>query len=161
MSKDEVAITLSITPTWSILKEVQEKTEQFMKNKNAKGEYIDATVMCASELVENAIKYGSSISDQNLITFELSTGDGRICIKVTNGIKDEKDVRNVKIHIDRLKKTKDPGLLYTERLRELMDNPKPGASQLGLYRIAYEGEFRLDYQYQNRVLKVKAERNYR
>jgi hypothetical protein len=140
MSKDEVTISLSITPTWSILKEVQEKTEQFMKNKNTKSEYIDATVMCASELVENAIKYGSSVSGQNLITFEL---------------------RNVKEHVDNLKKTGDPGSLYTERLRELMDNPKPGASQLGLYRIAYEGEFTLDYKYQNGVLTVKAERNYR
>ena len=161
MSKDEVTISLSITPTWSILKEVQEKTEQFMKNKNTKSEYIDATVMCASELVENAIKYGSSVSGQNLITFDLSTIDDKVFIKVSNGIKDEMDVRNVKEHIDNLKKTDDPGSLYTERLRELMDNPKPGASQLGLYRIAYEGEFTLDYKYQNGVLTVKAERNYR
>jgi len=160
MSKDEVTISLSITPTWSILKEVQEKTERFMKNKNTKSEYIDATIMCTSELVENAIKYGSSFRGQNLITFELSASDERISIKVTNGIKDEKDMHNVKTHIDKLKKTNDPGSLYTERLRELMDNPKPGISQLGLYRIAYEGEFKLDYQYLNGVLTIKAERNY-
>jgi hypothetical protein len=42
-----------------------------------------------------------------------------------------------------------------------MDNPKPGVSQLGLYRIAYEGEFKLDYIYQNGILTVKAERNYK
>ena len=161
MNKDEVTISLSTTPTWSILKEVQDKTEQFMKNKNTKSEIIDATVMCASELVENAIKYGSSVSGKNIITFDLSTIDDRVCIDVSNGIKDENDAFNVKTHIENLKKTNDPGSLYTERLRELMENPKPGVSQLGLYRIAYEGEFKLDYIYQNDKLTVKAERNYK
>jgi hypothetical protein len=161
MSKDEVTISLSTTPTWSILKEVQDKTEQHMKNKNTINDIIEATVMCASELVENAIKYGSSLSGQNIITFDLGTFDDKVFIKVSNGIKDENDALNVKIHIDNLKKTEDPGSLYTERLMQLMDNPKPGVSQLGLYRIAYEGEFKLDYIYQNGILTVKAERNYK
>lgn len=160
MSTDELTISLSITPTWSILKEVQDKTEQFVKNKNMKTEYIDATIMCASELVENAIKYGSSINGQNLIHFELGTTDGRVYINVSNGIRNEMDLREVKIHIENLKKTNDPGSLYTERLRQLMDNPKPGVSQLGLYRIAYEGEFKLDYMCQNGVLTVQAARKY-
>jgi hypothetical protein len=160
MNKDEVTISLSITPTWSILKEVQEKTEQFMKNKNTKSDIIEATIMCASELVENAIKYGSSNTGQSHITFDLCTIDDVVFIKVSNGIKDENDVRNVKTHIDKVKKTNDPGKLYTERLMQLMDNSKPGISQLGLYRIAYEGEFKLDYTYNNRILTIKAERKY-
>lgn len=161
MNKDEVNISLSITPTWSILKEVQEKTERFMKNKDTKTDIIEATIMCASELVENAIKYGSSKTGQNNITFDLSTIDDRVLIKVCNGIKDENDALSVKTHIDKLKKTGDPGKLYTERLMQLMDNPKPGLSQLGLYRIAYEGEFKLDYIYQNGILTVLAERKYK
>ena len=161
MNNDEVNISLSITPTWSILKDVQEKTEQFMKKKNTKSDTIEAAIMCASELVENAIKYGSSNTGESNITFDLSTIDDKVCIKVSNGIKDENDALNVKTHIDRLKKTGDPGKLYTERLMQLMDNPKPGVSQLGLYRIAYEGEFKLDYTYHNRILIVIAERKYK
>jgi len=161
MNKDEVTISLSITPTWSILKEVQEKTERYMKNKNANSDIIEATIMCATELVENAIKYGSSDTGQSNITFDLSTIDAGVFIKVSNGIKDENDALNVKTHIDRVKKTGDPCKLYTERLMQLMDNPKPGLSQLGLYRIAYEGEFKLDYTYNDRILTVKAERKYK
>jgi hypothetical protein len=160
MINDEVKISLSITPTWSILKEVQEKTESFMKKKNTRHDIIEATIMCAAELVENAIKYGSSNAGHSNITFDLSTNEDKVCVKVANGIKDEHDAQNVKNHIDRIRNGGDPGKLYTDRLQQLMENPKPGVSQLGIYRIAYEGEFKLDYTYQSGILTVIAERKY-
>lgn len=157
MNNDEVIISLSITPTWSILKEVRQKTEDLMKKKNADTDTTEATIMCATELVENAIKYGSSNTGQDNIHFDLIF-QNTICIKVSNGIKDEKDAQNVKFHIEKILKTDDPAKLYTERLMELMENPKPGESQLGLYRIAYEGEFKLDYTYEKNILTIKAEK---
>ncbi|MBN2161074.1 MAG: hypothetical protein JW807_16930 [Spirochaetes bacterium] len=158
MNKDDVTISLSITPTWSILKEVQEKTEKYIRKKNVSTEIIEATIMCASELVENAIKYGSAKTGHSNISFDLGIHENKIFIKVSNGIRNEHDAQNVKNHIERVKKSNDPGKLYTERLMELMENPKPGISQLGLYRIAYEGEFTLDYMYQNKILTVMASR---
>lgn len=159
MTNDEVIISLSITPTWSILKEVRQKTEDLMKKKNADTDTIDSTIMCATELVENAIKYGSSNSGQNNINFDLIV-QNTIRIKVANGIKDEKDAQNVKYHIEKIQNTDDPAKLYTDRLMQLMDNAKPGESQLGLYRIAYEGEFKLDYTYKNNVLTIMAEKKF-
>lgn len=157
---DEVTISLSITPTWSILKEVREKTETFMKKKMAGNDIIESTIMCAVELVENSIKYGSSASGSSNIQFDLGTESDRVRIRVSNGIRDENDVENVRTHIDKIRSSGDPGALYTERLQQLMKNSRPGESQLGLYRIAYEGEFTLDYTYRDRILTVLAERKY-
>lgn len=158
MKNDEVTISLCITPTWSILKEVEEKTEEFMKKRVTSRDVIEATIMCTAELVENAIKYGSANTGHNNITFDLSTHDDTIYIKVSNGIKDDLDVKNVKLHIDKVRTSDDPSKLYTDRLMELMENIKPGISQLGLYRIAYEGEFKLDYSYKDKILTVTAVR---
>src|SRR4030065_1844886 len=96
----EVKIHLSIKPTWSILKEVHEKTESFLKNKNFKTDFIEATVMCGAELVENAIKYGSEDEGHSIITFDLTTHEGEVVITATNGIMDEEDAVNVKTQKD-------------------------------------------------------------
>jgi hypothetical protein len=159
--KEDISISLSITPTWSILKDIQDRTGSCLNRSGASRDVAEATVMCASELLENAIKYGSSDSGTNNISFDLGIHDGMIRIRVSNGIRDEQDVRNVKSHIGKIKSSPDPGTLYTERLRELMENQKPGISQLGLYRIAYEGEFALDFAYRDNILMIQAERPFR
>lgn len=161
MSDDEVTISLCITPTWSILKEIRDKTATFMSRKGAGRDITEATIMCAVELVENAIKYGSSSPGRSNITFDLNADSETVRIRVSNGVKDEKDALNVKTHIDRIRASGNPSALYTERLRQLMIKPRPGESLLGLYRIAYEGEFTLDYSYRDDILKVLAERKYR
>lgn len=155
---NEVTISLSITPTWSILNNVQQKTEKFVKSKGLNKDMIDATIMCASELVENAIKYGSEKPDGSNITFDLSFQSGEIRVKVSNGVKSEGDKDNVFEHIEKVKSSESPAKLYTDRLMELMENPKPGISQLGLYRIAYEGEFHLDCSFDNNILTIIATR---
>ena len=159
MSND-VKISLSITPTWSILKDVREKTEKFVKSKGVAPEIIEATIMCASELVENAIKYGSDQPDNCNINFDLRAENNKIIVQVSNGIKEQKDVNSVVEHITKISNSDDPSKLYTERLMELMENPKPGISQLGLYRISYEGQFILDSKVSDSMLTIIAERNY-
>jgi hypothetical protein len=156
--KEDISISLSITPTWSILKDVQDKTETCLERSGASRDVAEATIMCASELLENAIKYGSSAAGTNNITFDLGIHNGMVRIRVSNGITDEQNVQNVQSHIEKIKSSPDPGALYTERLKELMEQQKPGISQLGLYRIAYEGEFTLDSDYINGTLIIQAER---
>ena len=85
MTNDEVIISLSITPTWSILKEVRQKTEDLMKKKNADTDTIDSTIMCATELVENAIKYGMKTSDMPLrIIISAKVENKWLIIQVSN-----------------------------------------------------------------------------
>lgn len=160
MQHDEVTISLSITPTWSILREVRDKAESFMKQKGAAHDVVESTIMCAVELVENSIKYGSSAAGTATIHFDLGADSDRVRIMVSNGVRDEDDALRVRTNIERIKSSDDPGALYTERLQQLMEDPRPGESQLGLYRIAYEGEFTLDCTYRDGILTVLAERTY-
>jgi hypothetical protein len=44
-------------------------------------------------------------------------------------------------------------------MKELMANPAQTDSRLGLLRIAYEGQFRLDHTYEKSLLTITAERN--
>lgn len=155
---DEFTISLSITPTWSILKDVKEKTASYMHSKGYAEDVIDATIMCASELIENAIKYGSERPDGTTISFDLKTDSKTIIISVSNGVRTDEDRKNVFEHIEKLRNNTDPAKLYTDRLMELMNNPRPGISQLGLYRIAYEGEFSLDCSFANNTLTILAKR---
>jgi hypothetical protein len=157
-NQNEVQISLSITPIWSILNEVKDKIADFMFKKKFQLDIVEASMMCASELVENAIKYGAAETEHVNIKFELITRGKTVRIMVSNGIRDIKYLEELQHHIDKLKSGDDPFKIYTERLKELMVNPKPGESKLGLYRIAYEGEFDLDHTFRNETLTVIAER---
>ena len=131
-----------------------------MKDQRASEDVVDATVMCAAELVENAVKYGNDTDGVNTVLFDVSVKDGVVCVSVSNSVRDQRDLDSLRFHIDQIKKSSDPSQLYIGRLRDLIENPKGGISQLGLYRIAYEGEFSLDYRYENHVIKVVAFRHF-
>jgi hypothetical protein len=158
MGGDQVKISVTIKPTWTLIKEIQSQAEKFMKDHGKNQDIIDATIMCVTELIENAVKYGADKPDGSNIDFNLSAFDDTISIVVTNGYHNESDLKNVIENIDRIKASNDPSALYVERLQQLMENPRPGVSQLGLYRIAYEGEFLLDYKCGNGSLTVIAQR---
>lgn len=156
---DEIAINVSIKPAWSIIEDIQRKAIVFMDSKGKGKDLSEATMMCVTELIENAIKYGTEKTPSGNIDFELHVNDNQIEISVSNGIRSYDDISNLISHIEKIKNSDDPAQLYTERLMELMDNPKPGVSQLGLYRIAYEGEFKIDYRYENKILTITAKRD--
>jgi len=158
MESDHVKISITIKPTWHLVKEVQIKTEKFMIEKKMNPEIIEVSIMCSTELIENAVKYGADKPDGSSIDFDLRADEDKVEIIVSNGYHDENDLKNVINHIDKIKASDDPAALYIERLQELLDNPKPGVSQLGLYRIAYEGGFNLDYRHSDMSLTIIAER---
>ncbi len=158
MESDHVKISIVIKPTWHLVKEVQEKTEKFMQEKKMSSDIIEVSVMCSTELIENAVKYGAEKPDGSSIDFDLQATDDTVEIIVSNGYHDDQDLKNVIKHIDKIKASEDPAALYIERLQELLDNPKPGVSQLGLYRIAYEGGFTLDYRHSDMALTIIAKR---
>ncbi len=158
MNNQAIQINLSIAPAWTMIKEVRERIEDAMNEENYPAELIDAGIMCASELVENAIKFAPAPADAEHIRFAFRIDRSQIAINVSNGIKDENDLRKVKEHIDMLKMSGDPSVLYLKRLNELMKSIKPRETRLGLYRIAHEGEFKLDYRFKDELLTVIAER---
>lgn len=151
-----IIFSYNIDPGWEIVKKIRDKVEAFVTPINNDVGY--ASKMTTSELIENAVKYGCSVDKEKGISFNLTMDEGEIKIKVSNGVKSPIDYENVAYHIDKINASDDCQALYVERLTELMDNKRPGASRLGLYRIAFEGEFHLHYEYEDSVLTIIASR---
>jgi len=152
-----INIKYDIAPLWGIVKEIRNEVESLLKGKDKELAY--AGKMIASELIENAIKYGSAAEQEKGIMFDLHADIKQVVIKVSNEIKFKDDYDNLVTHIDKINSTDDIKGLYVERLKKLMESPKE-KSQLGLYRIAYEGKFNLKYEYENNLVTVIAYRNY-
>jgi hypothetical protein len=146
----------AIGSMWDTVKQVRDRVDSIVKKIDDDLSY--ASKMTASELIENAVKYGCGIHEGEGIAFELEVTTDEILIKTVNRIINQEDYLIVKSHIDKISATDNPEALYISRLMELMENSKPGQSQLGLYRIAYEGEFMLKYELKDDILTVIATR---
>ncbi|HMU39331.1 MAG TPA: hypothetical protein PKE31_09985 [Pseudomonadota bacterium] len=116
-----------------------------------------AAMMTMSELVENAIKYGESVENASCVKASMNIDTERIQIVVQNGSSSEKSIQTLARHIDLIQSTEDKGELYLARLTELMAHPG-GGSQLGLYRIAFEGGFDLTCNWSNKIVTMTATR---
>ncbi len=159
MQTAPIVYKYDITPVWDIARQIRTKVESILKGES-KG-LQDACKMVTSELLENAIKYGSSVDarDNRGIQFEIYVGNELISIKVINRIIDPSDFECFREHIVKIKTSKNPEQLYIQQLSALLENPKLNQSLLGLYRIAFEGEFKIDYVFEDNILTVIAERN--
>jgi hypothetical protein len=151
-------LTFSIEPVWSRMRNIIDEIEKTLHEKNIA--IADLAVTAASELMENAVKYGeTNKNEQNdEIDFDMDIQDKKIRISVSNYAVNRENIDNVVMHINEIQKSNDPAELYTRRLQELMDNTVKGNTQLGLYRIAYEGEFSLSYKLEKNRLTIIAER---
>ena len=114
--------------------------------------------MTISELIENAVKYENATETSEAIDIRFSIEDDIITIIVSNPVTDKKHIEVLKDHINKIINAGDRRQLFTERVRNLMENEQSGKSQLGLYRIAYEGKFNLSYTYENDIITVIARR---
>lgn len=148
-------IKVSIEPTWNIVLNINDRIDEVMPDANS--EIIEALRMVSTELVENAVKYGEPVPGMAGIEYELIVDEKIISIRVDNGVVNDSNIDQVKKSIDKIRSCKDRFKLYTDRLSELMESPKLGESQLGLYRIAYEGRCELDYKFEEDILSVIAE----
>ena len=120
----------------------------------------NAITMAATELMENAVKYGRSLPDCKEIEFLFTKEEySTVKIAVTNGVVSDDHMQKFLLHLQQLRDTENPEALFTERVLELMDKPDCSSGQLGLFRIAYEGSFTIDYEYVNDRLTIIARRN--
>lgn len=156
---EELSFKVSIKPTWKIVQEIRDETQKIITKKGKDKDVIDAIMMCVSELIENAVKYGSAVSESVNIDFNMNWDENTVKIQVSNGVQSDKDAKNIIDRIEKIKMSNDPAKLYVDRLMELLENPRQGASQLGLYRIAYEGGFKINYSYKDQVLTIFAEKD--
>jgi len=156
--EDKIIIKITKVPTWEIVAEIRDKVRLILAGMT--DHIVDSSEMVAAELVENAVKYGASIEGAPSVDFffEYNAADKKVTVKVVSGIGAVGNLNKLKETIDTIKKSDDKAALYTGRLMEMMENPKLSESGLGLYRMAYEGEFDLDYDIKENVLKIIATR---
>jgi hypothetical protein len=148
-----VRIDIDIQPAWAIIRRIRDEVEQGLANYPR--EVRSAAVMTASELVENAVKYGESVPRAERISFALVAEDNIIRVEVTNGTTNAASVADLRARIAAVMDAEDKPGLYLRRLEELIASPSE-SGKLGLYRIAFEGAFQLSCTYEDQVMSVTA-----
>jgi anti-sigma regulatory factor (Ser/Thr protein kinase) len=156
MEKQEL-LHLFLTPSWEIVENIHNEISKMIKELNLTDSAGEALVMAATELVENAVKYGNSLAVCEKIELNTILVDNKqIRISVRNGIMGEHDLENIRKIIIQIRQTNNLEILYKNKLTELLENPDLKRAQLGLYRLAYEGGMQLDYEYADNIIQVTA-----
>lgn len=158
MTEDTLSIRSDISASWGLVKEVRDRVEALVADKGKEIAY--ASKMTSSELIENALKYGRSGENGDGITFSVHMHDDRIEIVVSNRVELQSDIESAMRHIRQINASSNAQELYRNRLHELMAGSKSGKTQLGLYRIAYEGAFGLSCACTDKMLTITATRKY-
>lgn len=152
-------ISTQIKPLWDEIDSIRELCFKNLLENKINLDVIDAIVMISSELLENAIKYGSFSESKKDINFSIFIND-EIIVEVQCPI----DTENSH-HFKRLDRTiqwirghQDPFEAYIEKLKSISSKPLGDKeSGLGLFRIAYEGEAVLDfYVDESSIISVSA-----
>jgi anti-sigma regulatory factor (Ser/Thr protein kinase) len=150
-------LDLDVVAEWPNVRKVREQVGALLGSFDASVRI--ATMMTASELVENAIKYGEAVPSAPLVSFSLSASPGAVSIRVVNGSLNTQGVRELERRVDEVSHADDTHVLYMRRLKELCLSPGE-SGRLGIYRVACEGEFRLRFDYSDGVVTVVATREF-
>jgi hypothetical protein len=151
------SVNISLPHTWDHIRQIRGTVGEALKD--AEPSLRAAAIMVTSELVENAVKYGEGVPAAPQISVSLEMGTSAIVIKVMNGSADPSAVDVLARRVDEIMSAPDKSALYMARLEELLAEPTE-TGRLGLYRIAFEGEFDIDFRYANQVVTMTATRNY-
>ena len=147
-----------INPLWDIIRDIRGDVEKKLEGYDE--DLRKAAAMAASELVENAVKRGTCQDGKgNGIEVCFTANESQIWIEVTNTARSGEDLSALKRHIRLISETDDPWELYVQRLTLLMEDTEEAKTRLGLYRIAYEGRFRLTCTIDKNTVTVTAVRN--
>jgi hypothetical protein len=144
-----------IPSAWDFVRGVRAAVESALGDRDR--DLRHAVGMAASELIENAIKYGTPVQMCPSASFSMGLGGGIATIEVTNGVGDPARAAMVREIIDRIMASSDREQLYLQRLEELMRD-RGSRSRLGLYRIGYEAGFDLRCRFEQSVLTITATR---
>lgn len=150
------SLTIEIQNDWRFVRSIKGRIQDELSELPERVRY--AAGMTTAELVGNAIKYGAKGSGGPPARLSFVVTSGRIVIAVSNQVLQQEHVREVRTRVDQLAQTANKEALYLQRLQELLQHPS-ASCQLGLYRIAYEGGFRLDCLYEGTILTIKATRD--
>ena len=142
-------LELRIRPVWTEIDRAREECRRFLNELGSTEEVCDALVMITSEILENAVKYGSFESESQEFPFKIEDGRDGILVQAWSpvpaaGIAD--NMRRFDSIVQWIRSFQSPFQAYLERLKLVAGQPlEDNESGLGLIRIAYEGEAIFDF----------------
>jgi hypothetical protein len=148
-------LTWTLPLMWHLLSDLRRGVEEALQDFPQEVRY--AASMVAEELVSNATKHGVSVPGSPSAQLTLAVTENQIQLAVSNGVASESAVEELKKRLAQIADTESKEQLYMNRLQQMLDDPMQ-TGQLGLYRIGFEGRFRLTCQYCDHVLTVRASR---
>ena len=151
----EASLNVIVPHAWHHIRQIRQRVAETLRD--CDGAFRDAAIMTASELMENAVKYGEHVAHAKEIVFSLGIHGDRIVIQVKNGAWNVDGVRELQARVRELATTADKGALYMARLEELLAMPTE-SGKLGIYRIGFEGQFDLECQYEDEIVTMTARR---
>jgi len=152
----EAHLELTFEPMWPNVRKIRQQVSTALEA--CRQELRSAAMMTASELVENAIKYGENVAGAPTVTFSLEATANQLVIRVVNGSTNAAGVAELERRVMELATATNKQALYLARLEQLLAHADD-SGKLGIYRIGFEGGFDLALDYQNSVVAVTATRN--
>lgn len=150
-----ILVSSSLPHTWDHIRTIRKQVGEALKDLDPN--LCSAAMMVVSELMENAVKYGEGVPAAPNISLSLGMGADKLVISVKNGCGDSAAVKVLEHRIREIAQAPDKSALYMERLEQLLADPLD-TGKLGLYRIAFEGEFDLQFDYADKVVTIIATR---
>ncbi len=154
-------LEIKLRPIWGEIDRARDECRSFLEELGSTEETADALCMIASEILENAIKYGYFTSETQEFTFKMEAGKDGMLVQAWSPLPSAGIVENLRrldSIIQWIRSFQSPFQAYLERLKLVAGQPlDDNESGLGLIRIAYEGEAILDfYVNEDDILYVSA-----
>ncbi|AXR61152.1 ATP-binding protein [Leptospira mayottensis] len=160
-SNEGKLLEMKLRPIWAEIERARKECRNFLEELGSSDETRDALCMIASEILENAIKYGHFTSESQEFTFKLESGKDGMLVQAWSPLPSAgiiENLRRLDSIIQWIRSFQSPFQAYLERLKLVAGQPlEDNESGLGLIRIAYEGEAILDfYVNEDDILYVSA-----
>ena len=136
-----------LPPDWEAAKREWAPLKAFFTECGLDANESYAMAMTASELMENAIKYGTWTRTGEQISLAIEVSERAVVVEVENPVIDDPaSVRRLDERIQWMRGFQSPFQAYVERLKQVSSQAyQEGESGLGLCRIAYEARCLLDF----------------
>jgi len=156
----ESQLDLRVKADWSEMARVNEEAGEYLASCGLSAEAVQMYTMVVCELVENAIKYGNFVDEEDRIEVHVSVASPTISVQVTHHCRETGGaaLRDLDRTVQWLRSYQAPFEAYVARMKAISREPlDAGKSGLGLARITYEGRALLDfYVDENSMLSVSA-----
>jgi hypothetical protein len=154
MSSTAASFETDFPSVWHILQDIRAVVRERLAD--AAPEVRDATILVASELAENLLKYAAEGEVEPLLAVDVSLDF--VVVRTENDVEAVEHADEVLAIVERIEAHADPFHLYAEAIDARLGGGAKGGTQQGFYRIAAVGEFRIAARKEGLRLFITAER---